>query len=70
MLLTIFFFFHFHSHFLLNIKMETNYHSNLIFLYASKHNNLNHEIHFYLRGNRNRNKIFISIAHSHVPSMH
>ena len=29
MLLTIYFFFHFHSHFLLNIKMETNYHSNL-----------------------------------------
>ena len=40
------FFFSFLFPFLLNIKMETNYHSNFAFLYTSK----NYQIHSYSRG--------------------
>ena len=54
--------------FLLNIKMETNYHSNLIFIYAFKYKNWNNQIHSYLRGNQNGNKKFILIPHSRVPN--
>ena len=50
---------------LLNIKMETNYHSNFIFIYASKQKN---QIHSYSRENKNENKIFILISFSHVPN--
>ena len=60
------FFFSFLS--LLNIKMETNYHSNFIFIYASKQNNQNGQIHSYSRENKNENKIFILISFSHVPN--
>ena len=58
-------------------SIETNYYSNIIFLYASRHENWDNQIHLYSKGNKpknwnkqilfnsrrniNRNKIFILI---------
>ena len=42
---------------LLNIEIKTNNHSILTFLYAFKHKNWNHQIHFYLKS-RNGKKNF------------
>ena len=52
-----------------NIGMETNNHSNLIFLSSSKCYKWNHQIHFYSLRNRNGNKIFIFILYSDIPNI-
>ena len=38
-----------------------------VFLYASKHNILNYQIHLYSKGNMNENKILIITPYSLIP---
>ena len=61
-------FYYFSFSLLLNIEIKTIYHPNLRFLYAFKYKNWNHQIQSYLEKNRNGNKTFIFIPHSHIPN--